>query len=463
MQNVTQKIIEIITANFPNGIRNDFIDINKIFRIYAAENSAENIVRDLISDVIQEKGIEDGGRFYFISENDCEQIFTCAQKILDTTPIAYYAAVYEKHADFFNGLNIFSPDVLKKVLQKANDGNFYFDEFFAVSLMTRLDYEIAKIFTNTSAALSIDDLQKTLPYVPAEKISAVLADTKKYLSALDDKFIPLYKIQFDKDEINAAINKIAVCITKKGYAEIDDYDLSSNLDLNPEVDEKNLRNFIQQRFFDKFFSKRGKKLYKKNAGNTNAKGAMELLRDFISGKNEMTNNELMDTAQSFDIPKSYTTTLLTAAYEKMCRVDKNLFVKDALINFDVAGIDAALTPFVQGKIIPLRAVTSFTGFPPVDGYTWNLFLLESFLRKYSQKYVYATSNFNNAIVGAVHPKSMKFEDYIDLQAHAVLQDKIKLEKDIVAEFLVSQGYRANRIDKVTLRIIDRVYEISEKF
>lgn len=461
MQNVTQKIIEIITANFPNGIRNDFIDINKIFRIYAAENSAENIVRDLISDVIQEKGIEDGGRFYFISESDCEQIFTCAQKILDTTPIAYYAAVYEKHADFFNGLNIFSPDVLKKVLQKANDGNFYFDEFFAVSLMTRLDYEIAKIFTNTSAALSIDDLQKTLPYVPAEKISAVLSDTKKYLSALEGKFIPLYKIQFDKDEINAAINKIAVCITKKGYAEIDDYDLSSNLDLNPEVDEKNLRNFIQQRFFDKFFSKRGKKLYKKSAGNTNAKGAMELLRDFISGKNEMTVTELF--AYSEKINLTGYVVALRSAYEQMCRVDKNLFVKDELIKFDVVGIDAALTPFVQGKIIPLRAVTSFTGFPPVDGYTWNLFLLESFLRKYSQKYVYAASNFNNASAGAIYLKSMKFQDYIDVQAHAVLQDKIKLEKDVVSEFLFSQGYRAKRMDKITEQILNRVYEISEKF
>ena len=263
MQNVTQKIIEIITANFPNGIRNDFIDINKIFRIYAAENSAENIVRDLISDVIQEKGIEDGGRFYFISENDCEQIFTCAQKILYTTPIAYYAAVYEKHADFFNGLNIFSPDVLKKILPKANDGNFYFDEFFAVSLMTRLDYEIAKIFTNTSAALSIDDLQKTLPYVPAEKISAVLADTKKYLSALDGKFIPLYKIQFDKDEINAAIDKIAICSTKKGYAEIDDYDLSTNLDLNPEVDEKIYATLFNKDFSTNFLASAAKNFIKK--------------------------------------------------------------------------------------------------------------------------------------------------------------------------------------------------------
>ncbi|MBQ9486957.1 MAG: hypothetical protein IJU91_04020 [Selenomonadaceae bacterium] len=460
MQNVTQKIIEIITANFPNGIRNDFIDINKIFRIYAAENSAENIVRDLISDVIQEKGVEDGGKFFFISETDIEKIQSLAQKILETTPIAYYAAVYEKHADFFTALNIFSPDVLKKFLQTVGDGNFYFDEFFAVSLMTRLDYEIAKIFMKAPSALSIDDLQKTLSYVPAEKISAILTDTKKYLPALNGKFIPISKIKFDTDEINAAINQISACIKKKGHAEIDDYDLYSNFALNSEVDENILRDFIHAKFFDKLFTKRRKKLFAKSDANANAKGAMALLRDFISPKQEMTVTELFAYSEKLNIT-GYVIAL-RSAYEQMSRVDKNLFVKDALIHFDVAGIDAALTPFVQGKIIPLRAVTSFTGFPPVDGYTWNLFLLESFLRKYSQKYVYASSDFNNASAGAIYPKSMKFKDYLDLQAHAVLQDKIKLEKDIVAEFLVSQGYRVNRIDKVTERIIARAYEVSEK-
>ena len=100
---------------------------------------------------------------------------------------------------------------------------------------------------------------------------------------------------------------------------------------------------------------------------------------------------------------------ISAANEKKIRVEKNFFVKDALINFDVPGIDAALNSFVQGKVIPLRAVTSFTGFPPVEGYSWNLFLLESFLRRFSKKYSFmaAGANVNNSNIGAIFPKSWK--------------------------------------------------------
>ena len=49
MQDITETIIEIIKNNFPNGIRTDFIDINKVMRIYlssrvslfAAQNSSK--------------------------------------------------------------------------------------------------------------------------------------------------------------------------------------------------------------------------------------------------------------------------------------------------------------------------------------------------------------------------------------------------------------------------------------
>ena len=153
---------------------------------------------------------------------------------------------------------------------------------------------------------------------------------------------------------------------------------------------------------------------------------------------------------------------LYAAHEQMIRVEKNLFVRDTLINFDVAGVDEALTPFVRGKIIPLRAVTSFTGFPAVEGYSWNLFMLESFLRKYSRKYTFDVAAANSASVGAIYPKSMTFADYLEVQAAAVVQEHVPLESSAVAEFLVEQGYRANRIAKVTDRIIARAQEISRR-
>ena len=142
-------------------------------------------------------------------------------------------------------------------------------------------------------------------------------------------------------------------------------------------------------------------------------------------------------------------------------LDKNFFVLDGLIRFDVAGVDEALSSFVCGKIIPLRAVTSFTGFPSVTGYSWNLFMLESFLRKYSRRFSYASpSNVaNNSNIGAIHPKSLKFEDYLELQAAVVVQEKIPLEKFSVEDFLIGQGFRKMRIDKVTQEIILTAQEI----
>ncbi len=61
MKDVAKKIMAIITANFPNGIRDDFIDITKVLRIYAANYADENISRDPVVKVIRTNGIEDGG------------------------------------------------------------------------------------------------------------------------------------------------------------------------------------------------------------------------------------------------------------------------------------------------------------------------------------------------------------------------------------------------------------------
>lgn len=305
--------------------------------------------------------------------------------------------------------------------------------------------------------MSLDDLQERLPYVPSEKISVVLSNTKKYLPASNDNYFPVSKIQFDSDEIQTAKRQIISIIDRNGYATPEDYHLSSNLALNPEFNEKDLRNVIYEKFFAADFIKRGKRFFKK--GDTvkarDSTGANRL-REFIAEQMELPADKLFSVAETFRVAQYVA---LTAAHEKMIRVEKNLFVKDSLINFDVTSIDEALTSFVQGKIISLRSVTSFTGFPCVEGYLWNLFLLESFLRKYSRRYVYDAPAVNSANVGAIYPRSMKFEDYLDVQAAVVVQENIPLEKSVVEDFLIGKGFRAKRIDKVTMQIISRAQEI----
>jgi len=263
MLDTMKNVIEIIKENFPNGIRDDFIDTNKVSRIYSASYDGEHISRNYIVEIIRANGIEDGGRFYFISDEATENIRHFLDEILSANSIAYYTKIHEKHSDFFAATHVFSPDVLKKILQTAVGGHFYFSEFCSAKRDVRLDYLIAQIFTAAKTSLSLDDLQEKLPYVPSEKILEVLSDAKKFLSTSAGKFIPFSKIQFDTDEIDAAKKQISLYIDKVGYAIPEDYSLSSNFALNPEVAEKDMRNIIYEKFLSEDFTKRGKKIFKR--------------------------------------------------------------------------------------------------------------------------------------------------------------------------------------------------------
>ena len=459
MEDYIKKIIDIIKENFPNGVRGDFIDINKILRIYPAKYADEKIPPlNFIFGVIHSQGIKIGERFYFISENEIEKILSFFSKIFEKNLIVFYSEIFEKHSDFFSSLNIFSPEILKKILRENDKENFYFDEFCSPDRMTRLKYEISKIFMTEEKSLSLEDLQEIFLYVPAEKILSEL-NTKKYLPTLSGKYFSISKIKFDREEIFTAEEKIFTVIEEKNSASFDDYDLSSNFFLNPEISENVLLNLIHKKFFANKFTMRGKNFLKKGRKSSNF--VKNIFENFLVNRYEVTFSELLNFArQSGNDSKKISSMTLNYALKNMIRADENFFVKDKLINFDVAEIDEALTPFVQGKIISLRAVTSFTGFPPVVGYSWNLFLLESFLRKYSEKFSHSAPNANSANIGAIFPKSMTFENYFDVQIAVLLQENIPIEKSAVENFLVEQGFRATRNKKITLQLIEKAQEIS---
>ena len=265
--NCNRKNPRKIWENFPNGIRNDYIDIGKILRLYSSKHEGEIISREFVMSVIHVNGIEFNGRFYFFVDNDIKNLARRFGETLEQCSIIYYSVFYKEHRDIFSLKNIFSPEVLKKILRANDLKHFYFDNFCLSNKMIRLDNEVAKFFKAADKSLSLEDLQKKLPFVPPEKILTVLSDTKKYLSTHAGKYFPLSKIQFDEEEIFAAKKNILFHIGKKDFADSADYDLTSNFALNPEVAPKNLLNIIYEKFFSDSFTKRGKKFFLKKNEN----------------------------------------------------------------------------------------------------------------------------------------------------------------------------------------------------
>lgn len=379
MRNIVKKILELLNANFPNGIREDPTDTDKILRLYSEKFPDEIISKRLAVRVIHNFGTEYDGKFYFISDSDISEIKNFFAQLFEKNLILYYASVFDRHSDFFSAKKIFSPEILKKILQKNDDQYFYFPDFVSTKNNTRLDEELHKIFMTAQNLLSLDDLRAIFPYVPTDKILPLLSDTKNFLKTDSGKYLP------------------------------------------------------------------------KNSPT-------QTIRIFLADKDKISVEELAEFARTLTGSRK-SNFEIAIAYETMTRVEKNLFVRDSLVTFDVAATDAALTPFVQGKIISLRNVTSFTDFPSVAPYSWNLFLLESFLRKFSQKFSFDSSSFSSLNTGAIFPKSMHFKNYRHVQAAVVAQENIPLDKNSVDNFLVSQGYRVQRIANVTEDIIRKAKKI----
>lgn len=57
---------------------------------------------------------------------------------------------------------------------------------------------------------------------------------------------------------------------------------------------------------------------------------------------------------------------LSAAFDNMIRVDKETFVHNDMVSFDVEAIDYAISMYVQNSVVPLADIKSFTSFPYVS-------------------------------------------------------------------------------------------------
>lgn len=75
--------------------------------------------------------------------------------------------------------------------------------------------------------------------------------------------------------------------------------------------------------------------------------------------------------------------IIEAANAVMVRVDKDDFIADRFIQFDTDRIDAALDYVITDDFIGMREITTFSTLP-FCGYGWNLYLLESYCRRFSK-------------------------------------------------------------------------------
>jgi len=144
----------------------------------------------------------------------------------------------------------------------------------------------------------------------------------------------------------------------------------------------------------------------------------------------------------------------------LVRIEKDTYVADRYVHFDSDLIDSAIALFFDGDYLPLKSFTTFAAFPDC-GQSWNLFLLESYCRRFSRNFRFDVPSVNSRNAGAVIRKSCGL-DYTEIMTDAVVNAGVPLKGDIIGKFLYENGYTGRKTSAKVGEIIEKAKAMGKR-
>ena len=437
-------IITILEKHFPNGIRPDsIIDINKLKNIYRTDTGIGLSSEIEITSLLYEIGISHGKKVFIFPSSTKKSLKALIDDLIsEGHRLFYYNEFYKIHAKYLQQIRIFSAELLRVVLSSLLPSLYYTKKHFSVTRNESAEYALSSCFASAHS-LSYQQLKERLPYLPLEKIKQILAQNSEFIWVNTGLYTHISNIEIDEVERLTVERKIKTEITECGYVSLATFDVSASFERNPALSETAVKNGLFQICLADRYEKRGNIITSKGA----LLNSVAVFKDYCLSRERLTLDELIELEKV--INGRVNSQSLFVAYDTMIRIDKRTFVSDDEIRFDSEAVDAALGLFVRKDVIPLQAVTSFTSFPYINGYSWNLYLIESYCRRFSKRFMYQCLSVNSRNVGAIFQRSAGFTDYAEVLAAVVANARIELDMIKVGDFLFDSGYIARRTSVIS--------------
>ncbi len=423
---------------FEYGFKNDGVELYRFRASYEEVNGTDcPLDDDILIDSIRDIGFEFDGKIYLISDENMKAI---VDEINDYDSqginIIYYESLYDlKSYEYFDA-KIVSADMLKDLLKYLMPRYRYKGNYFALTLERQTELElirndIIRVWGGNTLQ-TFDELALKLPLIPMEKIKFTLAQQSTFVWNSAETYMQAEWFDADEDEIERLADYIdEQCEEHRGVS-LDEIPFDHLIEMNPEISEVALYTCFCKLVEDSF-ERNARMLTRKGASKNTYTAVIEFCRKQDKCTYEHLEYIAKQVAGTIKRPD-----IVEAANAVMVRVDKDDFIADRLIKFDTDRIDAALDYVVTDDFIGMREITTFSTFP-FTGYGWNLYLLESYCRRFSKKYKYETRRANSSNSGAIVAKSCAL-NYHDIMTHAVARSDRKLQQDEVFGFLTEAGY-----------------------
>ena len=458
----TSIIVAVLSAHFPNGFRMDSpIELLR-FRRFAAEDFGDEISiddEDLMNDIVS-CGFVFEGKTYIVSTETENRIRSEVDSAISSgAGIIFYGAFYERHENWLFPASVVSEEMLKGMLVKTYPRFMHKTNYFAPNVeggseLAKIGYDILRVW-GEDVLLNYEQLSERLPYIPIEKIKYVLAQNGDFIWNATEVYTHVGKVDITDEESAAIADYIATACRTNGYASISDIPLGDIDERNFELTLTAIHNAVFGIILSDKFDRRGKIITRK--GDT--LDALTIMKEHCRSLDKCSLQELLDLERELT-GETHRWIPMEAGYTIMVRASEDSYIAERYIRFDVDNIDNVLDLFVQGDYLPLKSVTTFAAFPHC-GQAWNLFLLESFCRRFSKRYRFEVLAVNSKNAGAIVRKSCLLP-YAHILVDAVANSDVPLDKTAIENYLCSNGYLGRRSYAKVDELIEQAKTIRER-
>lgn len=434
-----KRILNVASECFPNGLRpSSMIDLNKLKRAYFT-HFGEDIPASMdLSRLISDAGLACGEKVYLFSE---EQKRNLRDRILSIFAsgykVIYFSELRVLHAELLQSCHLYESPLMRRVFRSVLPEAVCGAEWITEDRGATDADEIARAFGD-DLVLNYRQIKERCPYLPQEAIRRALSSSERFVRSSPETYAQAERIQLDPGDVEDVCQNVMPRIQGEGYFSLAQLRIEESCALNPQVSPWAVRDAMFLRHMAAHCDRHGLIVTPKGMCVTTP----QLLEAWCAQQQRLSVSEI--DAYEFELTGHYPSLGLWIACNKMVRIDREHFVGDELVQFDVDAVDRAIALFVGERIIPIAAITSFTSFPEVPGYRWNLYLVESFLRRFSRRFTIDGGPARTSYVGGICSADRHFECYEERLAHAVMQDRIPLTEDDVGQYLTQRKFILRR-------------------
>jgi hypothetical protein len=398
------------------------------------------------------------GKVYTVSEETKTRIKEMTDDYFaDGARTIFYEEFYTKNEDWLFDNGIVSEDMLKGILSRLFPNLWFTQTYFGhtnASVYSTLESEILRVWGD-DVLLTYEQVSERLMYIPLERIKYALGQNADFIWNSVETFSHTSRIDITNEEQHRLRDVAMHECSVHGYASMTILPNKDIEDRNHDLSITAIHNAIYRICLSDKFDKKGKIITRKG----DVFDAFSIMKEHCRTVDKCTLDDLLNFERELT-GEVHRWIPMEAGNQVLIRINKNSYVADKYVRFDVDAIDDAIEAVIKGDYVPLKTFTTFGTFPDC-GQKWNLFLLESYCRRFSRAFRFDTPSVNSRNAGAIIRKSSGM-NYTEIMTDAVAKSEILLTNESIGRYLYESGYTGRNTTSKASEIISKARIMRER-